>query len=225
MTVHYSKTEIFDIFYSFYLHNPNPNGELIYTYNFTLLIAVLLSAQATDKSVNKVTQKLFTIANNAYDMAKIPIEQLETIIKTIGLWRAKAKNIILLSQTLIELYNGEVPQDLNQLIKLPGVGRKTANVVLNIAFGLPTLAVDTHIFRIANRTKLAPGSTTFEVEKKLCNIIPQQYLKNAHLWLILHGRYICKARIALCNKCFINNLCKAECNIYYKANHPFLKLE
>lgn len=225
MTIYYSKTEVFNIFHSFYLHDPSPKGELYYTNNFTLLIAVLLSAQATDKSVNKVTQKLFTIADNAYDMAKIPLERLGSIIKTIGLWRTKAKNIILLCQTLIELYNGEVPGHLNQLTSLPGVGRKTANVVLNIAFGLPTLAVDTHIFRIANRTKLAPSNITFEVEQKLCAIIPKQYLKNAHLWLILHGRYICKARIALCSTCFINNLCKADCNIYYKTNHPFLMLE
>lgn len=217
MTKFYTENEISEIFQRFYHHNPNPQGELNYTNNFTLLIAVLLSAQATDKSVNKVTDKLFALAQTPDAMAKIPLTDLENLIKNIGLWRTKAKNIQLLTTKLLTEHNGKVPDNLEELIKLPGVGRKTANVVLNISFGLSSLAIDTHIFRIANRTKIAIAKTPIEVEKKLCKIIPKKYLKNSHLWLILHGRYICKARTALCSECFLNDLCKADCNLFYKS--------
>lgn len=225
MTKFYTKKEIFTIFYRFCENNPHPKGELNYINNFTLLLAVLLSAQATDKGVNKVTDKLFAIVQQPQDILNMSLEKLEDIVKNIGLWRAKAKNIYLLSLQLIEKYDSKIPQTLEELITLPGVGRKTANVVLNIAFGLPTLAIDTHIFRISNRTKMAIGKTPIEVENKLYKIIPPQYLKNSHLWLILHGRYICKAHKPLCAECFINDLCKAECNNFYKINHPSLKLE
>lgn len=212
MTKFYNKTEIFNIFHRFACNNPNPKGELEYSNNFTLLVAVLLSAQATDKSVNQATKKLFSLADNPQDMTQLKLAEIENNIKTIGLWRNKAQNIKLLSHKLLELYNSKVPANLEQLMSLPGVGRKTANVVLNVAFNLKTLAVDTHIFRIANRTKLACGTTALIVEQELCKIIPDIYLKNAHLWLILHGRYICKARTALCERCVINDLCKADCN-------------
>lgn len=212
----YSKNEIEEIFYRFSINNPVPKGDLYYTNPFTLLIAVLLSAQATDISVNKATDKLFKKTDNVYDMNNMSIFDIENHIRTIGLWRNKAKNIKSLCEILIRDYNGQIPQDRNLLMKLPGVGRKTANVVSNIAFGAPYLAVDTHIFRIANRTKLAPGKTPIAVEKQLVKIIPEQYLKNSHLWLVLHGRYICKARVALCKTCFINNLCRAEINPYQK---------
>lgn len=221
MTKFYTKNEIELIFSRFAEKNPTPLGELNYHNNFTLLVAVLLSAQATDKSVNKATAKLFTIADNAYDMNKLTLEEIEQHIRSIGLWRTKAKNVKLLAEKLITNYNGIVPEDFDQLLTLPGVGRKTANVVLNLAFDKPTLAVDTHIFRIANRTKMATGSTPLIVENKLLNIIPCHYLKNAHIWLILHGRYICTARNPLCNECCINDICKADCNPYANQSSIF----
>ncbi|MDN5249297.1 MAG: endonuclease III [Alphaproteobacteria bacterium] len=207
-----SQAQILEIFQRFEQHNPNPQGELDYTNNFTLLIAVLLSAQATDKSVNQATKALFAKADNAQAMAQLQLSELENYIKTIGLWRSKASNIAALCQQLLQKHNGIVPSSYEELVQLPGVGRKTANVVLNTAFNQPTIAVDTHIFRLSNRLKLAPAPTPIGVEQKLAQIIPKQYIKNSHLWLILHGRYICKARKALCEQCFLADLCPADCN-------------
>lgn len=205
----YSNTEIEEIFHRFSLQTPHPQGELYYTNPFTLLVAVLLSAQTTDTGVNKVTPQLFNRAQSAEEMAKLSEEEISHYIRSIGLWKTKAKNIACLSQILWQQYQGHVPASREELTKLPGVGRKTANVVLNIAFHQDTLAVDTHIFRIANRLQLAPGKTADEVEKKLLQIIPKAYLHHAHLWLILHGRYTCKARRPLCEQCIIADLCKA----------------
>ena len=200
---------ILEIFKRFAKNNPNPQGELYYKDAFTLLIAVLLSAQATDVSVNKVTKNLFAKAPDVQSMAKLSEEELSKLIQSIGLWRNKAKNIKALCKILLEEYHGKVPNNRNDLMKLPGVGRKTASVVLNVAFHAPTLAVDTHIFRIANRIKLAPAPTPLEVEEKLIKIIPKDYLQNAHIWLILHGRYICKARKPDCPQCILKDLCLA----------------
>lgn len=210
----YSHQDIEEIFKRFSLNNPSPRGELYYINDFTLLIAVLLSAQATDISVNKATKLLFQKADNAASMNEMPLELIEAHIKSIGLWRTKAKNIKALCKILVETYQGKIPRDRDSLMTLPGVGRKTANVVANIAFHEPHLAVDTHIFRIANRIKLAPYKTPFLVEEHLIKIIPLPYLNHAHLWLILHGRYICKARTPLCSQCLIKDLCKADINPY-----------
>ena len=190
--------------------NPNPKGELDYTNEFTLLVAVVLSAQATDVGVNKATRALFKAADTPERMLALGLEGLKEYIKTIGLFNTKARNIIGLSQALIAEHGGRVPEDRAALERFPGVGRKTANVVLNIAFNHPTIAVDTHIFRVGNRTGLAPGKNPLEVEKKLLEIIPDHYKHHAHHWLILHGRYICKARKPECTKCLVSDLCEYQ---------------
>jgi endonuclease III len=188
--------------------NPHPTTELVYRTPFELLVAVVLSAQATDKSVNQATAVLFREFNTPQSIARLGVERLEAYIKTIGLFRTKAKNVVALSRLLVEKHGGEVPADRAALEALPGVGRKTANVVLNTAFGHPTVAVDTHIFRVANRTGLAPGNDPLEVEQKLLKFTPQEFLKDAHHWLILHGRYVCLARKPGCPQCIIRDLCE-----------------
>lgn len=187
--------------------HPNAQTELIYNTPFELLVSVVLSAQATDISVNKATKKLFEDAPNAVKMAELGAENIAPYIKTIGLWRSKAENLAKLSQQLLQNHQGEVPQERSALEALAGVGRKTANVVLNVAFGQPTMAVDTHIFRIGNRTGLAPGKNVREVEEKLVKRIPQEHLRPAHNWLILHGRYLCKARTPECWRCPVIEFC------------------
>ncbi len=187
--------------------NPNPKTELDYASNFELLTAVLLSAQATDVSVNKATRLLFAVANTPQKILDLGFEGLEGYIKTIGLYHAKARYLMQTCQMLLTQYGGEVPRTREALQALPGVGRKTANVVLNVAFGEPTMAVDTHLFRLGNRTGLAPGKTPYEVELKLLKRIPPAYLLHAHHWLILHGRYICKARTPLCWQCSVSQFC------------------
>ena len=186
--------------------NPNPTTELEYGTPFELLVAVVLSAQATDKSVNLATRKLFPITPQK--IVELGVTNLEKSIQTIGLFRTKAKNVVALSEMLLKEHAGEVPQDREALERLPGVGRKTANVVLNTAFGEATVAVDTHIFRVANRTGLAPGKDVITVENKLLKFTPPEYLKNAHHWLILHGRYVCLARKPGCPQCLIRDLCE-----------------
>ena len=186
---------------------PAPKSELEYESPFTLLVAVVLSAQATDAGVNKATPALFKAANTPAKMLKLGEARIRDYIKTIGLFNTKAKNIVGLSKALIEQHGGEVPRDRETLETLPGVGRKTANVVLNVAFGQPTIAVDTHIFRVGNRTGLAPGKTPHEVERGLEAIIPTKWKQGAHHWLILHGRYVCKARKPLCGACVVRELC------------------
>jgi endonuclease-3 len=188
--------------------NPEPATELHYRNAFELLVSVVLSAQATDKSVNLATPRLFAAANSPAAMLALGQDGLEEYIKTIGLYRTKAKNLLAACRILLERYGGEVPREREGLESLPGVGRKTANVVLNTAFGEPTIAVDTHIFRVANRTGLAPGKNVIEVEKKLLKLVPEAYRKNAHHWLILHGRYVCKARAPECPTCPIRDLCE-----------------
>ena len=187
--------------------NPAPNTELNYASPFQLLIAVILSAQATDVSVNKATARLFPAAPTPDRMAALGEENLAEYIRTIGLYRTKAKNVIATCHLLLERHNGEVPNEREALEALPGVGRKTANVVLNTAFGQPTIAVDTHIFRLGNRTGLAPGKTVLEVEQKLLRVTPEKYKKDAHHWLILHGRYVCKARQPECGRCVVADIC------------------
>jgi len=187
--------------------NPHPKTELEYTTPFELLAAVALSAQATDVGVNKATRKLFPVANTAQKMLDLGLDKLKTYISTIGLYNNKAKNLIAMSQILVDRYNGEVPPSREALEELPGVGRKTANVVLNTAFGQPTIAVDTHIFRVSNRTGLAPGADVRKVEDKLEKVIPKEFIQDAHHWLILHGRYVCKARKPECPTCAIIDLC------------------
>ncbi len=187
--------------------NPAPTTELHYATPFQLLIAVILSAQATDVGVNKATARLFPVAPTPESMLALGEERLVDYIKTIGLFRTKAKNVIATCRMLVELHGGEVPADREALEALPGVGRKTANVVLNTAFGQPTIAVDTHIFRLGNRTGLAPGKTVVEVEQKLLRVTPDEFKKDAHHWLILHGRYICKARKPECARCDVIDLC------------------
>ncbi len=186
---------------------PDPKSDLKYTNNFTLLLAVVLSAQSTDKGVNKATKKLFLLVNNPKDVIDLGLSKLKSLIKTIGLYNSKAKNIINLSKILLKEYKGKIPATREQLVSLPGVGRKTANVVLNIAFNKSTIAVDTHIFRVSNRTKLAQGKKPIDVELGLEKIVPKKYKKNAHHLLILHGRYVCKARNPECNNCVVNDLC------------------
>jgi endonuclease-3 len=188
--------------------NPAPTTELAYRTSYELLVAVVLSAQATDKSVNLATAKLFPVANTPQKMVALGVAGLEDYIRTIGLYRTKAKNVVALSQLLIERHGGEVPASREALEQLPGVGRKTANVVLNTAFGEPTVAVDTHIFRVANRTGLAPGKDPLEVERKLVKFTPAEFMKDAHHWLILHGRYVCLARKPKCPRCQIRDLCE-----------------
>jgi endonuclease-3 len=188
--------------------NPNPRGELEYINPYTLLVAVVLSAQATDASVNKATEPLFRIADTPAAMVKLGETRLKGFIKTIGLFNTKAKNVIRLSEILLKEHGGVVPADRVLLETLPGVGRKTANVVLNIAFGQPTMAVDTHIFRVGNRTGLAPGKTPLDVETMLEKRVPEPYRLHAHHWLILHGRYVCKARKPDCPECIVRDLCQ-----------------
>ncbi len=187
--------------------NPAPTTELHYTTPFQLLIAVILSAQATDVGVNKATARLFPVAPTPDSMLALGEEGLADYIKTIGLYRTKARNVIATCRRLLEQHGGEVPADRAALEALPGVGRKTANVVLNTAFGEPTIAVDTHIFRLGNRTGLAPGKTVDEVERKLLRVTPEEFRKDAHHWLILHGRYVCKARKPECPRCVVADLC------------------
>ena len=187
--------------------NPQPASELEYTSVFELLAAVLLSAQATDVGVNKATRRLFPIANTPQQILDLGVERLEEHIKTIGLFRSKAKHLMQTCRILVERHGGEVPRTREELEALPGVGRKTANVVLNVAFGEPTMAVDTHIFRVGNRTGLAPGKTPLAVELKLLQRVPAQYLKHAHHWLILHGRYVCLARKPRCWECAVASCC------------------
>ena len=188
--------------------NPAPATELHYATPFQLLVAVILSAQATDVGVNKATARLFPLAPTPETMLALGEEGLTEYIKTIGLFRTKAKNVIATCRMLVERHGSEVPTDRAALEALPGVGRKTANVVLNTAFGQPTIAVDTHIFRVGNRTGLAPGKTPLDVEKKLLKVTPAQYAKDAHHWLILHGRYVCKARKPECGRCVVADLCR-----------------
>jgi endonuclease III len=195
------------LFERFRAANPEPRGELEYSTPFELLIAVILSAQATDKSVNLATRRLYKKANKPETILKLGIAGLETYIKSIGLYRTKAKNIIATCAILLKEHGGQVPRDREALEALPGVGRKTANVVLNIAFGEATIAVDTHIFRIANRTGLAPGKDPLAVERKLLKVTPEEFRLHAHHWLILHGRYICTARSPRCPECLIRDLC------------------
>jgi endonuclease III len=202
-----SKTAAEKIFHRFAEVNPEPKGELDYTSPFTLLVAVVLSAQATDIGVNKATPALFALADTPEKMAALNEERVADLIRTIGLYRNKAKNVVALAKKLCEEYGGEVPRSREALETLPGVGRKTANVVLNIAFGEPTIAVDTHLFRLANRTGLAPGKPPRAVEDGLEKIIPELYMRHAHHWLILHGRYICKARKPDCPDCPIADIC------------------
>lgn len=187
--------------------NPDPQGELHYVNPFTLLVAVVLSAQATDSGVNRATRPLFAIADTPQKILALGEEQLRDYIKTIGLYRTKAKNVIGLCEKLISDYGGKIPQVRDELQKLPGVGRKTANVVLNIAFGQETIAVDTHLFRISNRLRLAPGKTPLEVELGLEKVVPKEFRRHAHHWLILHGRYICKATKPECEKCVVREYC------------------
>lgn len=198
----------YEIFQRFQAKNPDPTTELKYHSTFELLIAVILSAQATDISVNKATEKLYQIANTPEKIVALGEEKLKDYIKTIGLYNAKAKNIIKTCQLLVEKYNSVVPHDRAALESLPGVGRKTANVILNTAFGEPTIAVDTHIFRVANRTKLALGKNEREVEDKLVKVVPKDFRQDAHHWLILHGRYTCTARNPKCESCVIRDLCE-----------------
>lgn len=200
--------EVEEIFRRFHAANPEPKGELHYLNPYTLLVAVVLSAQATDEGVNKATRPLFAIADTPEKMVALGEDTVREAIKTIGLFRGKAKNVVLLSQQLIDRHGGEVPDNREALEALPGVGRKTANVVLNIAFGHPTIAVDTHLFRVGNRTGLAPGKTPLEVELKLLKVVPKAYGRHAHHWLILQGRYVCKARKPECWRCPISDLCR-----------------
>ena len=198
------------IFGAFAASDPEPKGELDYVNPYTLLVAVVLSAQATDAGVNKATRTLFQLADTPEKMVALGVAGIEERIKTIGLFRNKAKNTFALSQQLIEKFGSKVPEDRESLESLPGVGRKTANVVLNIAFRQPTIAVDTHLFRVSNRTGLAPGDTPLDVETGLMKVIPDQYMLHAHHWLILHGRYICKARKPDCWRCIIREWCRFE---------------
>ena len=205
----YSKAETYAIFQRFHADNPDPQGELDYVNAFTLLVAVVLSAQATDVGVNRATKHLFQIADTPEKMVALGEDKVREEIRTIGLYKNKAKNVILLSEQLIRDHGGEVPEDREALESLPGVGRKTANVVLNIFFGHHTIAVDTHLFRLGNRIGIAPGKTPLDVEKAMEKAVPPEFALHAHHWLILHGRYICKARKPECWRCVIYDLCKS----------------
>ncbi len=204
----WSAAEVAEAFSRFARAEPEPKGELKHQDPYTLLVAVVLSAQATDAGVNKATPALFAAADTPAKMIALGEERVRDFVKTIGLYRGKAKNIIALSERLLAEHGGEVPRTRAALEALPGVGRKTANVVLNIAFGEPTIAVDTHIFRVSNRTGLAPGKNPHEVEQGLERVIPGRFKHHAHHWLILHGRYVCKARKPECERCLINDLCR-----------------
>ena len=201
------KDNIIEFFTRLQAIEPEPKGELNYTNPYTLLVAVVLSAQATDIGVNKATPALFAAADTPEKMVALGEDKIRGYIKTIGLFNSKAKNVFKLSQILIDEHNSEVPQERDALVKLPGVGRKTANVVLNMAFGQPTIAVDTHIFRVSNRTGLAPGKNPDQVENKLEKVVPDNFKQHAHHWLILQGRYICKARKPDCGACPVYDLC------------------
>jgi endonuclease-3 len=205
---HLTNAQIEEAFRRFKAANPQPQTELRHVNPYTLLVAVVLSAQATDAGVNKATPRLFAVADTPERMADLGVAKVRNLIKTIGLYRMKAKNVVALSRILAEKYGGEVPRTREELEALPGVGRKTANVVLNVAFGEPTIAVDTHIFRVGNRTGMATGKTPFEVEEKLNAVVPAQYKSHAHHWLILHGRYTCVARKPRCEVCIIADLCQ-----------------
>ncbi|KQV66285.1 endonuclease III [Rhizobium sp. Root1220] len=205
----YTQAEREEIFRRFSIQRPEPKGELEHTNPFTLVVAVALSAQATDAGVNKATRALFKVADTPEKMLALGEETVRDNIKTIGLYRNKAKNVIALSRMLVDVFGGVVPRTRDELVMLPGVGRKTANVVLSMAFGQATIAVDTHILRIANRIRLAPGKTPDEVEKRLLKVIPTHYLYHAHHWLILHGRYTCKARRPECERCVIADICRS----------------
>jgi endonuclease-3 len=204
------KSKINEVFRRFYTHNPEPKGELNSVNSYTFLVAVILSAQATDIGVNKATEKLFKVADTPEKMVKLGLDKLKNHIKTIGLYNAKAENVMAMSKTLIEKYNSQVPDTMEDLISLAGVGRKTANVVLNIIFGQPTIAVDTHVFRVSNRLGLAKGETVEQVESKLERVVPPEYKRHAHHWLILHGRYVCKARNPNCEGCLLADLCPSK---------------
>lgn len=197
-----------EIFERWRADNPEPKTELEYSSTFELLIAVLLSAQATDVSVNKATRKLYPVANTPTAMLELGVDGVKEYIKTIGLFNSKAENVIKTCRILVEQYGGEIPADREALEALPGVGRKTANVVLNTAFRQPVMAVDTHIFRVANRTRIAPGKNVRDVEDRLIRLVPQEFLLDAHHWLILHGRYTCLARKPRCGSCLIEDLCE-----------------
>ena len=197
-----------EIFSRLRANDPAPTTELNYASEFELLIAVILSAQATDVSVNKATERLYAVANTPAQMLELGEEGLKQYIKTIGLFNAKASNVIKACRILVEQHDSQVPRDRASLEALPGVGRKTANVILNTAFGEPTIAVDTHIFRVSNRTGIAPGKTVLEVEKRLLRLVPEEFKKDAHHWLILHGRYTCLARKPRCGSCLIEDLCE-----------------
>jgi endonuclease-3 len=208
MPCKFSAAEVAEFFSRLATGDPEPKSELDYRNPYTLLVAVVLSAQATDKGVNKATKPLFAEVDTPQEMVAFGEDRLREAIKTIGLFRTKAKNVIALSKVLIEEHGGHVPKDREALEKLPGVGRKTANVVLNVAFGEPTIAVDTHIFRVGNRTGLAPGKNPREVEDALEKIVPERFKRHAHHWLILHGRYICLARKPRCPDCVVADLCR-----------------
>jgi endonuclease-3 len=203
-----NKTIRSEIFSRLRAQNPEPKTELNYSSPFELLVAVVLSAQATDKGVNKATDKLYAVANTPEAIYNLGIDGLKSYIKTIGLFNTKAENVHKLCKMLIDQHQSQVPESREALEALPGVGRKTANVVLNTAFGQPTMAVDTHIFRVSNRTKIAPGKNVVEVEKRLVRLIPSEFLLDAHHWLILHGRYTCVARKPKCGSCLIEDLCE-----------------
>lgn len=203
-----SENEIEEVFERFKSQNPEPKPELNYYSPFTLLVAVVLSAQTTDKSVNKVTEKLFKLADTPEKMKEIPQGQIAEIIRPIGLTQNKSRNILNLSRKLCDDFDGKVPSTREELMTLSGVGRKTANVVLNVVFGQPTMPVDTHLLRISPKIGLAEGKTPEQVEKSLCKRIPEKYMQHAHHWLILHGRYVCTARNPKCSECLINDICK-----------------
>jgi endonuclease III len=209
MTKLLKKADIHAIFATLQAANPHPKSDLDYTNPYTLLVAVVLSAQTTDKGVNAATKALFRIADTPAKMVKLGEEKLKDHIKTIGLYNTKAKNVIALSHILVNDYGGKIPQTHAELIKLPGVGRKTANVVMNIAFGAPTIAVDTHVFRLANRLGLSNGTTPDQVEEDLVKVVPKEFLRHAHHWLILHGRYVCTARKPKCGECSIAKWCQS----------------
>ncbi|MFL3877131.1 endonuclease III [Wolbachia endosymbiont of Trichogramma kaykai] len=202
------------IFERFQQSNPAPKIELNYTNHFTLLVAIVLSARTTDISVNKITKELFSIADTPEKMLNLGQSELRKCISSIGLYNSKAKNIIGLSKILIERYNSKVPTNFDDLVSLPGVGRKSANVFLNSGLGIPTLAIDTHVFRVSNRVGLVKEKDIFKTEQSLLNVVPKKYLLYAHHWLVLHGRYICKAQKPLCETCIIHDLCEFQCKRY-----------
>lgn len=204
------KADIHEFFSRLRAVDPDPKSDLEYTNAFTLLVAVVLSAQATDEGVNRATKDLFKVADTPEKMAALGLDTIRDYIKTIGLFNNKAKNVLALSEKLIAEHNSEVPDTREELVALPGVGRKTANVVLNVIFDQPTMAVDTHIFRVSNRMNLAPGKTPDAVEKKLEKVVPQEFMLKAHHWLILHGRYTCKARTPLCEQCIVSDICTSK---------------